>query len=120
MKTEQTVQKTAQKDNTQTDDAAQDNTQTDAAQPEESTQDNTQSENGEQKKSEPLAKETVDAWLATFRSNPQVLNDTDGNTGITGLKDGTVQAAVQDASAYDKMKEALEKISEWQHFLFLL
>ncbi len=95
------------KDNTQTDDAAQDNTQTDAAQPEESTQDNTQSENGEQKESEPLAKETVDAWLATFRSNPQVLNDTDGNAGITGLKDGTVQAAVQDASAYDKMKEAL-------------
>lgn len=74
------------KDNTQTDDAAQDNTQTDAAQPEESTQDNTQSENGEQKKSEPLAKETVDAWLATFRSNPQVLNDTDGNTGITGTE----------------------------------
>lgn len=124
------------KDNTQTDDAAQDNTQTDAAQPEESTQDNaqadttqsegsaqdntqadtatqdntqdnTQSENGEQKESEPLAKETVDAWLATFCSNPQVLNDTDGNAGITGLKDGTVQAAVQDASAYDKMKEAL-------------
>lgn len=24
---------------------------------------------------------------------PQVLNDTDGNAGITGLKDGTVQAA---------------------------
>ena len=114
------------KDNAKTDDAAQDNTQTDAAQSEESaqenaqadttqsegsaqdnTQDNTQTENGEQKESEPLAKETVDAWLATFRSNPQVLNDTDGNAGIAGLKDGTVQAAVQDASAYDKMKEAL-------------
>lgn len=108
--------------NTQTDDAAQsensaqDNSQTDAATPDntqsdesaqDNTQDNTQTENGEQKESEPLAKETVDAWLATFRSNPQVLNDTDGNVGITGLKDGTVQAAVQDASAYDKMKEAL-------------
>lgn len=110
------------KDNTKTDDeaqsenSAQDNTQTDVAtqddaQSDESTQDNTQdnaqTENGEQKESEPLAKETVDAWLATFRSNPQVLNDADGNAGITGLKDGTVQAAVQDASVYDKMKEAL-------------
>ena len=93
MKTEQTVQKTAQKIILRQMTQRQDNTQTDAkASMEESTQDNTQSENGEQKESEPLAKETVDAWLATFRSNPQVLNDTDGNAGITGLKDGTVQA----------------------------
>lgn len=114
--TNDAAQDNAQADTAQSENSAQDNSQTDAAtpdnaQPDESTQDNTQdnaqSENGEQKESEPLAKETVDAWLATFRSNPKVLNDTDGDAGIAGLKDGTVQAAVQDASAYDKMKEAL-------------
>lgn len=96
-----------EEDSTAQDNAAEDTENADAGNTDaENTADN-ETGNQEQKEPEPLAKESVDAWLAAFRSNPQVLNDTDGNAGAAGLKDGTVQAVVRDTSAYEQMKEAL-------------
>lgn len=65
-----------------------------------------QADDAEQEE-QPLTKESVDAWLAAFRENVNVLNDADGTAGITGLQNGTVQAAVYEANAYQQMKEIL-------------
>lgn len=54
-----------------------------------------------------LTKESVDAWLEGFRAHPNVLDDVDGTAGMTGMQNGTVQAAVYDANAYPQMKEIL-------------
>ncbi len=54
-----------------------------------------------------LTKESVDAWLEGFRAHPNVVVDADGTAGITGMQNGTVQAAVYDAAAYQQMKDIL-------------
>lgn len=64
-------------------------------------------QSGETADAQELTKESVDTWLAAFRENPNVLNDADGTAGVTGLQNGTVQAAVYDANAYQQMKEIL-------------
>lgn len=55
----------------------------------------------------PLTKESVDAWLAGFRENSNLLDDVEGTAGVIGLQSGTVQAAVYDANVYPQMKEIL-------------